>query len=149
MAMQENTEGTSAPTSEDIVKLWIACLAATFSQHGSASHLSSTAPGANLNLGLAETLPGGGRFYPTKFICICLGHHENKSNLPRRFTSQICPDHEQSKRCPGRDSLLPCSASPGVQRDPGAGTSPLPMHREGFIPQTLCLLVRSNTNAQK
>ena len=114
-----------------------------------ASHLSSTAQGANLNLGLSHIVLGGGRIYPIQFICICLGHHENKSNLPRRFTAQICPDSEQSRRCPGRDFFLPCSASPGVWRDPGAGISPLPKHRDGSVPQTLCFLVRGNTNAQK
>lgn len=96
--MQENTEGTSAPTSEDIVKPRIACLAAAFSQQGSV-HLTSP-PRRRAH---TETMGlGGGRLYPTQLVRICLGHHESKSNLPRRFSSQICPNREQSKRCPGR-----------------------------------------------
>lgn len=114
------------------------------------SHLSSTAHGANLNPGLAETVWGEEAFVPPySYASICLGHHENTSNLPRRFTSQMCPDCEQSNRFPGRDSLLPCSTSPGIQRDPGAGVSPLPNHRNRSIPQALCLFVRGNTNPQK
>lgn len=65
VAMQENTEGSSAPTSENIVKLWIACLAASFSQRGSGHlQLCSMSQGANLNLGLAETVLGGEGFIP-------------------------------------------------------------------------------------
>lgn len=72
------------------------------------SHLSM-AQRANLNLGLAETVLGGRRFYPTQSIWICLGHRENKSNLPSRFTLRSSPIVSNQRRARVEIPPIPCS----------------------------------------
>lgn len=147
-AMQENMEGSSAPTSENIVKLWIACLAASFSQHGSGHlHLCSMAQGANLNLGLAESVLGEEGFIPlnlyasvwdtVKINAACPGGLLLRSALtmgnPRSARAEI-------PTSPGVTDLVPRGTlgrdlpSPNTQRR---------------VHSTLCLLVRGNKNAQK
>lgn len=92
----------------------------------------------NLNFGVAETVLVAGRLYPTQFICICLGHHENKSNSSKGLPVRIAPTVSNQTDA---QAEIPSPAAPPWHPEGLRGThlSPLPKHREGSIPDTLSL----------
>lgn len=137
--MQENTEGASAPTSQVIVKLQIACLAAPLSQH-SPGHLISPP-----QLRVQPKLWGSrdcarGRMTLSYSIDTCLRHHENKSDLSKGLPTRTAPTMSNQR---GAQAETPSSlaVAPWHPEGPwGRHLSPLPKHRDGSVPETLSLV---------
>lgn len=126
-AMQENTEGTSASASEDIVKAQIACPAVPLSQHGAVPpplHGSGCQP---------KPQPGeavlGARFYPFHPVQMHLSGTPGKEGPLAQNMYFLAVPKPQANWCPAESPLPPEVPSPASSETPGQAP-PLPQCTE-------------------
>lgn len=117
-AMQENTEGTSAPASEDIVKAQIAHPAVPLSQQGAVPPLLHGS-GCQPKPQPGEAVLGARRFYPSHPVQTHLSGTPGKEGPLAQNMYFLALPQPQANWCPGESPLSPEVPAPASSETPG------------------------------